>query len=457
MCGSCLPNHTRSGDRCVECPPDDELYLGRTVGIVLFALSFVAIWCIVTIRPLVQLISADISLAASSPPEGGFQFLKGSLKDKLKVSASQVATVTGVVKVLFTFFQVTSCFLTTYVVPWPTNVAEFFTYSAVVKADIFTIPSIACLSREWDKLGRLLVYTVTPPILVFLLALPVLLARVVYHGRPKIKSHQFRALEAGFYNCFLVFLFVLYPIISISVLDIYNCVRIGSTSWLANDLRLACPYFNQRELLFVWTVIATILFPVGIPLLMLWSLYHFRVPHMSREKTEREALNGMLAKFQDNHKADIWEDHGVDCTVCALVFSILERRSCVPSMLDASDFTRVMLEEFDSAKLEYEASHFIHDCAKVFDHFDADRDGRLSQQEHANMACAFRPSRHDDLTTQEIKTLLAHKWGHRRAQKQAEPPQKPARRPSSLARIFPAKPLTARDRLVRHCLYLQEE
>jgi hypothetical protein len=138
-------------------------------------------------------------------PAGEIQDMFKEIRERLRDSAPQVATVTGIVKVLYSFFQVTSCFLTAYVVPWPSNVAEFFQYSSVVKADIFVIPSIACLSRDWDRLGRLLVYTVVPPVLILLLAAPVLVARVAYAGHPKLNSQRFRDLEAGFYNALLVF------------------------------------------------------------------------------------------------------------------------------------------------------------------------------------------------------------------------------------------------------------
>ncbi len=69
---------------------------------------------------------------------------------------------------------------------------------------------------------------------------------------------------------------------SIVVLDIYNCLRVGSVYRLASDLRMLCPYFDPRGALFVWTVISTALYPIGIPLIMVFFLYAFDVPRMAR-------------------------------------------------------------------------------------------------------------------------------------------------------------------------------
>ena len=124
---------------------------------------------------------------------------------------------------------------------------------------------------------------------------------------------------------------------SIEVLGLYSCIRIGANDLLKSDLRTPCPITQQGGFLFVWTVMSTVVYPFGIPLLMLWGLYYFEVPQMARwviyhvdgtvfstpstfmrqmdiscgaalysssslpicrEKKEREALKAMLTKFQ---------------------------------------------------------------------------------------------------------------------------------------------------------------
>jgi len=143
ICGVCLPNYTRSGDHCVECQAEDLLYAGRVTGIVLFVVLFMLVWVYISIRPLVMLVRADSvpppldcgdeDADEISPPPPTPVVVAGSrsasvdndafdrlgsiasitrlkkgiveLRNTLKASRSKFAIVTGVVKILFTFFS----------------------------------------------------------------------------------------------------------------------------------------------------------------------------------------------------------------------------------------------------------------------------------------------------------------------------------------------------------------
>ena len=137
--------------------------------------------------------------------------------------------------------QVTSCFWTAFTVPWPTNVGDLFKFSAILKvfgcsffllllltlvclqADIFTIQTISCLSRDWDRIGKLLFYTVTPPLLVVVLGLPIRLASIIYVSHHKIKSPEFKLLKAKFCNAVRWIYFVEY---AQSLILIFFCHKV---------------------------------------------------------------------------------------------------------------------------------------------------------------------------------------------------------------------------------------
>lgn len=94
---------------------------------------------------------------------------------------------------------------------------KLFVFTAVssndyFQADIFTISSISCLSRDWDRVGKLLFYTITPPLMVLVLGIPVIVANILYVSHYKTKTAEFKNLKAKFYNavssCFGSRLFV---------------------------------------------------------------------------------------------------------------------------------------------------------------------------------------------------------------------------------------------------------
>ena len=80
----------------------------------------------------------------------------------------------------------------------------------------------------------------------------------------------------------LWFMFFIYPICSIEVLGMFSCTYIGPDSWLQTDLATRCPLADKTSFLFVWTVMSTVVYPIGIPVLMLCGLYLFEVPKMAR-------------------------------------------------------------------------------------------------------------------------------------------------------------------------------
>ena len=92
-------------------------------------------------------------------------------------------------------------------------------------------------------------------------------------------------IELYFYGWqFVWFLFLIFPICSIAVLDALHFKHIGHGSWLASDLRVVCPLFNEGAFLFSWTIISAIGYPFGIPLnmLLILSLRHFGIQKMAR-------------------------------------------------------------------------------------------------------------------------------------------------------------------------------
>eukprot|EP00961_Rhodomonas_salina_P085434 1147522-Rhodomonas_salina.3 len=62
-------------------------------------------------------------------------------------------------------------------------------------------------------------------------------------------------------------------------------------------MALDCPT-DDRGPIFVWSTVATILFPFGIPCFTLVVMWYFGIPELARKKVEGAVLEALLLKFK---------------------------------------------------------------------------------------------------------------------------------------------------------------
>ena len=123
-----------------------------------------------------------------------------------------------------------------------------------------------------------------------------------------------------------------------------------------------------------------------------------------------------------------------------------------------------------SCGLKYDPEQLKEDATGVLAYYDTNGDGVLSRLEFCSLACALCPSRHEDLTDRQIQALISHRWGcregiqHSRRGSTASLPSQELdqgiigpklTRKGTLSKLLPPQRIEARDRLLRHCLYLQ--
>lgn len=58
-------------------------------------------------------------------------------------------------------------------------------------------------------------------------------------------------------------LFLIYPLVSISSVQGFKCREIGGKMLLESDLSEECPWSNPSSPTFVWSVFASLLYPIG--------------------------------------------------------------------------------------------------------------------------------------------------------------------------------------------------
>ena len=87
--------------------------------------------------------------------------------------------------------------------------------------------------------------------------------------------------------------FVLYPMVSLSSVEALNCD--GDVDKLYADYREAC----WQPHLMLYSYLAIVVFPVGVPLGMIIALFVLGVPGIAKDKIDAQSLHSMIALYRN--------------------------------------------------------------------------------------------------------------------------------------------------------------
>ena len=159
------------------------------------------------------------------------------------------------------------------------------------------VPATACLTAEFTFLDRLVMYGISPLLLLALMAIPSLWAQCRHH--PAVDELIDRCIQWSFWILYLVF-----PMISRVGFSALVCDDLEEDGqYLAVDYRINCnsSAWKDRIRVFGWTFVCV--WPVGFPLLCLGMLYWYSVPFIAKRKVAgaewRAYLEHMLSQFLD--------------------------------------------------------------------------------------------------------------------------------------------------------------
>ena len=321
LCGLCQEStsegkiYAMGAEGCVECEEGDQavaIVIAVAVGMVLLLAYYLAVW-----RPLIK---SDAAEAACMSCIRAIQSTFTSAQQKAKQRLASKRSVTGYLKVVVGFCQVTASFLSNFEVDWPTFLAEIMSVFAIFNLDFFTLPKTECLLSKLTFLDKLMLCTGLPVGATVLLALPAMLVTFVPRkgGIPleqgtesqweEVQRKKKRSVVAAFFFSLLSFLFLLYPFVSKIVVGTFVCEDLdpelhfeGDNQWLRSDLREPCP--QQGSFASIWAIFCVAVYPAGVPVLFLFTLYFFKVPRLARSKTTMHRLKAVLKEvglYQDN-------------------------------------------------------------------------------------------------------------------------------------------------------------
>jgi len=224
------------------------------------------------------------------------------------------------IKILIGFLQVLSNIGVSLEVPWPKGYKSFISFFSVLNFDIIQAANVECVVEPGQVYYKKFVTIMLLPILlVSFIILFYYIPKVLWNtfgtrNLPRevidgdVTSHvdvsairklaRRRTFRKAM-KMILFILFLLYPLVSSTVLRLYVCKDINGTSYLRADYNTIC-YTEQ------WYSYATVgyagiaLYPVGIPMLTLFLLYR------NRKQLRRPGVRAELGFLYDPYDTSKW-------------------------------------------------------------------------------------------------------------------------------------------------------
>jgi len=151
-------------------------------------------------------------------------------------------------------------------VPWPGALSGVWGALAIVNLDVFSALSVDCISSSYD-FRDIFLTTVIAPAIVLMLIVAVTQCRKI--GKTRVKQEEI-TIEG--WKVTLLGAFIIYPMVSSTILKMWNCRNIEGTSYLVADYRVTCNDDSSWSMYAALAGVAFVAFPLGIPLFYLYLL-----------------------------------------------------------------------------------------------------------------------------------------------------------------------------------------
>ena len=302
VCGLC--NETRnengtfyswSGSSCAKCQTDSSDNVTVSVLMAIFASI---IWYYISWQPLIGCTGFLESATFQCLDSGAtIAWVLDMAHRGIKAVSALLKAVLPFSKIIISYFQVVSTFITTFSIPWPDEIFAFLQNMDVFNLDFLSLPATTCLVSDLDYSHRVALVTLAPLVVLALLAIPSCIARLMASSGSRSARERFEETVSAFFWWGLFLLFVVYPAVSVSVLSTFSCLDLGRTgNLLRSDMRVQCP--ERGEFVWVFSLVAIFVYPVGIPVGMFALLYYYDVPKMARQKKTAAGLKALIATFR---------------------------------------------------------------------------------------------------------------------------------------------------------------
>ena len=306
VCGLCDITGVMTTRGCQLCPSEETIAPIRLVSIMIALTIFLLAWIWFSWTPffpnLGELLGKVVFCLKYFHEKGG------DFKEKAEKLYSGIKTLKEwadkikfpqYFKIFVGFFQVTSSFISFHV-KWPPALLSALTWlKATINFSVLALPGVSCMWRTILYRQKLLTYTVFPLVFVALLGLPSLVGMAINWIKgmdPEGIRHLRRKKRLDetldrFWNGVMFFAFMLYPMLSLIVMEPFNCMPTG-LGLLNADYREPCPELLSFEKL--WACVFIVLYPIGIPIGSILVLRSMGVHDIARKKIEAATTSAMI-------------------------------------------------------------------------------------------------------------------------------------------------------------------
>jgi len=206
----------------------------------------------------------------------------------------------GVSKITLGFGQILGTFSVTFDVPWPSSLLNFMNVIDITNLDIFQAVNIDCIGTNFTFYDTFTITCIYPMVLL-------LICWVIKHVRCCCTSDQEKKdkISTQHWKATLFGAFLIYPSVSATVLKIFSFNPYLEDKYLMADYRL--PLDSTWEKYAMVGVVATLVYPIGIPLLFLCMLYKYKdIVHDDSKGAARKRALGKVGFICDSYTEEAW-------------------------------------------------------------------------------------------------------------------------------------------------------
>ena len=240
------------------------------------------------------------------------------VKDNGKNERTFADLIQSSLKIIMGFYQVLVRIINAFSsIQWPSTLTHAVKVFEFVELSVLRIPSLHCIRSDWrlNAIGEfwisLIAMAAIPSLLVIYFAMK---AAISYYCVPRenFRSKGVTSLK----NCLqsiVLFFFATYPFISTKIFNVLpagchtfctvkeNGHCLNKMSYLRNDYNVACPTTSSGRSFNVLYGYVSLLFPVGLPCLLLYFLWRF-VPKKNVESQQQRHLLIQCNDLQRNEE-----------------------------------------------------------------------------------------------------------------------------------------------------------